>query len=537
MEPWWKGAVIYQIYPRSFLDTNGDGIGDLAGIHAKLDYIASLGVDAIWLSPIYPSPDRDFGYDVSDYCDIDPKFGTLDQFDALLEAVHKRGLRLILDQVLSHTSDRHPWFEDSILGGDKKDWYVWADPREDGTAPNNWLSAFGGPAWAYHPVRRQYYHHKFFREQPKLNLHHPDARKAAIDVLKFWLDRGVDGFRLDVANTFLHDVTLTDNPPVPTDQRSARNWSHAPRLQQHIHDANRVENAEMLKDIRVLADQYPDAFVFGEFSEEPRLLPRFVGADVLHSGYTFDFIDDESFAPEVFKAYYDFLAEHPHVWPCATFSNHDVVRTVTRYGDKGPGGGSDPRLAKLALALLLCLKGTVLLFQGEELGLDQADIGARETIRDPMGDIYYPYYKGRDGARTPMPWSCQDGGQKEEHLGFTTGRPWLPLSPGHGALTVDAQEANATSVLRFARAALKARKQNSMLSCGNIEKIHIDGNVLSFERRLGDDRVRCIFNLGKEAADIGTFQSSGAVVSALSVGARGGEKSLPGHSSLVISPS
>jgi len=529
MEPWWKGAIIYQIYPRSYLDTNGDGIGDLEGIRRKLDYIAALGVDAIWLSPIYPSPDRDFGYDVADYCDVDRKFGNLADFDALLGDVHAKGMKLILDQVLSHTSDEHPWFKNSVLSGDKKDWYVWADPRDDGTAPNNWLSAFGGPAWAYHPARRQHYHHKFYREQPKLNLHHPDARKAAIDVLKFWLDRGVDGFRLDVANTYLHDKELTDNPAIPPNDRTGREWSHPPRMQRHIHDANRIENAEMLKEIRALVNRYPDAFVFGEFSEEPELLPKFVGPEVLHSGYTFDFLDDRSFAPEVFKAYFDFLGQHPHVWPCVTFSNHDSVRAVTRYGQAAAGAGGMPDLAKLSIALLLCLKGTVLLYQGEELGLDEADVARREDIKDPMGDLYFPFFKGRDGARTPMPWVAE-----RANLGFSEGHSWLEPSPSHQPLTASKQEIEKDSVLSFTQRALAVRHTIAALTIGNIENIQIEDSVLEFDRVSDSVKVKCIFNLALEGPSAEIKPVTGELIAALSPGGYAGDRQLPPLSALVM---
>ncbi|MFP4003499.1 MAG: alpha-amylase family glycosyl hydrolase, partial [Alphaproteobacteria bacterium] len=424
---WWRGAVVYQIYPRSFADSNGDGIGDLNGILARLDHVAALGADAIWLSPVYPSPNRDFGYDVSDYCAIHPEFGTMADFDALLSEVHARGMKLILDQVLSHTSDEHPWFADSVLGGEKRDWYVWAEAKADGTAPNNWLSAFGGPAWSWHPARRRYYHHKFLRQQPKLNLHHPQAREAALQVLRFWLDRGVDGFRLDVANSYLHDPALTDNPPEP--DPTPYHWAHAPRLQRHCHDANRPENAEMLREIRKLMDDYPGSFAFGEFSEAPEMIGAYAGPGALHSGYTFDFIEDERFEPGGFKAYYGMLARTAGLWPCVTFSNHDSVRTVTRFGRRPPGSGADPDLARLCLSLLLCLRGTVLLYQGEELGLDQAEIEDRELIRDPVGDLYFPFFKGRDGSRTPMPWQAD-----APNAGFSASTPWLPLAASHKAM-------------------------------------------------------------------------------------------------------
>jgi alpha-glucosidase len=491
---WWRSAVIYQIYPRSFADSNGDGAGDLRGIISRLDHVAALGVNAIWLSPVYPSPNRDFGYDVSDYCAIHPEFGTMADFGALLAEVHARGMKLILDQVLSHTSDEHPWFQDSVLGGGKRDWYVWADAKEDGTAPNNWLSAFGGPAWSYHPARRQYFHHKFLRQQPKLNLHHPQARAATLDVLRFWLDKGVDGFRLDVANSYLHDPALAGNPPVPRESRTNYHWAHAPRLQRHCHDANRPENAEMLRDIRKLMDAYPGSFAFGEFSEAPEMIGAYAaGPEALHSGYTFDFIEDESFRPEGFSAYYGMLARTAGLWPCVTFSNHDSVRTVTRFGRRPAGAGADPELAKLCLSLLLCLRGTVLLYQGEELGLEQADITDRTQIRDPVGDLYFPYFKGRDGSRTPMPWHAE-----APHAGFSAGRPWLPVPASHARQAADRQDRDPQSVLNFARDAIAARRGNPALLHGEIVFLDAPGPVLAFERRHEQQCLLCMFNLGRE---------------------------------------
>ena len=270
---WWKGAVVYQIYPRSFRDTNGDGIGDLKGIEEKLDHVAGLGADAIWLSPFYPSPNKDFGYDVSDYCDVAPEMGTLADFDRLVKETHKRGMKLIVDQVLAHTSEQHQWFQESQLSADnaKSDWYVWADAKEDGTVPNNWLSAFGGPAWSWNPVRRQYYHHKFLKSQPKLNFHNEEVVDACMNVLRFWLDRGVDGFRLDVANAYLHDARLTDNPPLPMEKRTFMDWAHAPRLQQHIHDANIPENEWAMKRVRAVMEEYDERLAFGEFSERQEM--------------------------------------------------------------------------------------------------------------------------------------------------------------------------------------------------------------------------------------------------------------------------
>ncbi|MEN6543200.1 alpha-glucosidase family protein [Parvibaculum sp.] len=495
-KPWWQGAVVYQIYPRSFLDTDGDGIGDLKGIERKLDYVASLGADAIWLSPIYPSPNRDFGYDVSDYCGIAPEMGTMADFDRLVKETHARGLKLILDQVLSHTSDQHPWFQESLLSRNnaKADWYVWAEAKEDGTPPNNWLAAFGGAAWSWHPLRQQYYFHKFLKSQPKLNFHNPDVVEACMNVLRFWLDRGVDGFRLDVANSYVHDEHLRDNPPVPMAERTFANWAHAPRLQRHIYDANTPENEWAMKRVRKVMDEYDDRLAFGEFSEEPSMFGIYAGGmERLHTGYTFDFLEDWTFQPKVFRTYFDeLLMPLDHLWPCVTFSNHDIVRPVTRWG----GGQGDDQLAKLELALLMTLKGTVLMYQGEELGLPEVDL-ERKWIQDPVGDLYFPFSKGRDGCRTPMPWEAAS-----HEAGFTNGSPWLPIPDYHRVRAADAQQKDDASVLAFARHLIATRKAHAALVDGDIRFLEAEGDaILAFERVASGERLLCVFNLSRNEAE------------------------------------
>jgi len=476
--PWWRGAVVYQVYVRSFCDSNGDGQGDFAGLISQLDYIAALGVDAIWLSPIHSSPNRDWGYDVSDYDGVHPDYGTLEEFDRLVEAVHARGLKLLLDEVLAHTSDEHAWFAASRDGDPaKRDWYVWADPRDDGTVPNNWLSVFGGPAWSYQPARRQYYHHKFLRQQPKLNWTHPASREAALKVLDLWLGRGVDGFRLDVANAFLHDETLTDNPPIPAAQRGEVEWSAAANMQRHIHDSNLEENRALLDVVRRRVERHgKEKFVFGEFSEEFERSGCYLPSDTgLHAGYNFALLLAKDAAEIV--AHLATLARYPKHWPCIAFSNHDVIRTASRFGVAN---------AKAMLALLFSLRGTILLYQGEELGLPEVDL-ARNQLRDPVGDLYYPLFKGRDGCRTPMPW---DAGKPQ--LGFTTGAPWLPLGPAHRALAVSGQDSDPASTLNFARAFLKARKHNASLLSGDLVLRAAPAGLIAFSR--GD--MLCVFNLG-----------------------------------------
>lgn len=490
--PWWRGAVVYQIYIRSFFDSNGDGQGDLPGVIAKLDYVSKLGPDAIWLSPIHPSPNCDWGYDVSDYDGVHPDYGSIVDFEQLIAQAHQRRLKVLLDAVLSHTSDQHSWFQESLSPDSKKaDWYVWAAAQPDGTPPNNWLSTFGGPAWTYHPARRQYYHHKFLRQQPKLNWHHAGARAAALRVLVAWLARGADGFRLDVANSYLHDVSLADNPAVSLPERTPRHWARETNLQRHTHDANLGENASALDAIRRAVESFVDRFAFGEFFEDVERSGGYLPPDKgLHSGYTFELLQLNALTPDAIRDFYAQLERHPGYWPCISFSNHDVMRTVSRLGEAGAG----PEFAKLALALLLALKGTVLLYQGEELGLPESEL-AREQLKDPVGIRYYPEHKGRDGCRTPMPW---DGAAHA--LGFSTGSPWLPASAAHRPLSVVAQENDPQSPLNFVRAAMAARRGSTPLKLGEIAFLDAPTDVLVFERRHENESVLCVFNLGSAAA-------------------------------------
>ncbi len=528
--PWWQGAILYHIYVRSFFDSDGDGYGDLPGVEAKLDYIKSLGVDGIWLSPIHPSPNRDWGYDIADFEGVQPDYGTEDDFQHLLNAAHAKGLRIVLDEVLSHTSDEHPWFVESLTGGregPKADWYVWADPSQDGTAPNNWLSVFGGPAWAYQPARRQHYHHKFLRQQPKLNWRSPDAREAALSVLDRWLDKGVDGFRLDVAGTFLHDAALTNNPPVPMDERGGYNWSHAGNLQRHLFDSNLPENVETLGVIRDRVEAHGDRFVFGEFSEEEERCGAYLSPqEGLHSAYTFVLLLARKLAPSFIHDHYATLAAHPTHWPTISLSNHDVPRTVSRFGGENP----PPELAKLMFSLLLSLKGTTLIYQGEELGLPQASL-TRAQLRDPVGDLYWPYSAGRDGARTPMPWS------DEPSLGFTTGTPWLPAVAEHSALTVERQEADPESNLAFAREMISFRKASAALTMGSLEFLDVADPVLAFVRRWENETIACLFNLSAEPRFVEALELEGSILLEVRAGdaeLRGGSIGLSGYAAAFL---
>jgi alpha-glucosidase len=478
---WWRGAAVYQVYIRSFCDGNGDGQGDFIGLTSKLDYIKSLGMDAIWLSPIHPSPNRDWGYDVSDYEGVHPDYGTLEDFQRLVEAAHQRGLKIILDEVLCHTSDEHAWFAASRDGdAEKKDWYVWAPPKDDGTVPNNWLSVFGGPAWSYQPARRQYYHHKFLRQQPKLNWMNPAAREAALKVLDLWLERGVDGYRLDVANAFLHDTQLTDNPAIPADLRGPAEWAAAANMQRHLHDSNLEENRTVLDVIRRRVERFDDRFVFGEFSEEFDRAGAYLAPDKgFHAGYNFAFLLATDAAG--IRAHLEVLAQFPDHWPCIAFSNHDVIRTASRFGVWA---------VPVMLALLCALRGTMLLYQGEELGLPEVEL-RRDQLKDPVGDLYYPLFKGRDGCRTPMPWDAA-----KANFGFSSGTPWLPLGPQHRALAVSEQEKDPASALNVFRAMMHQRAATDSLRTGDLTLMDAPLPVIAFRR--GED-VLCVFNLGPEA--------------------------------------
>jgi alpha-glucosidase len=491
--PWWRGAVVYQIYVRSFFDSNGDGQGDLPGVIAKLDYIRSLGVDAVWLSPIHPSPNRDWGYDVADYEAIQHDYGSMADFEALLIEAHGRGLKIIMDEVLAHTSDEHAWFIESRKGaaGSKADWYVWADPKLDGTAPNNWLSVFGGPAWSYQPDRRQHYHHKFLRQQPKLNWRNPDAREAALRVFDVWLARGVDGFRLDVATAYLHDAALTDNPAIPLADRTEHNWAQPSFMQRALHDANLPEGLAVLDQIRRRVEAFDDRFVFGEYSEEPERAGGFSAPDEgLHAGYTFHLLGARRLSPRFIRRHFEMLAAHPRHWPCISFCNHDVERTASRFGGPNP----PPALARLLLAVLLSLRGTILIYQGEELGLPEADL-RRDQLRDPVGDLYYPVNKGRDGCRTPIPWRPD-----APNLGFSTGAPWLPAAPEHAGLTVAAQDADAASSLAFARAFTALRAASPALKWGDMDFEDAPEPLLVFRRAHADETLLCVFNMSPAPA-------------------------------------
>ena len=402
---WWRGAVIYQIYPRSFQDSNSDGVGDLAGIIHRLPYVASLGVDAIWISPFFPSPMLDFGYDVMNYRDVDPMFGTLADFDALIQRAHELGLRVMIDLVLSHTSDQHRWFRESRSSRDnpKANWYVWADAKPDGTVPNNWLSIFGGASWEWDSERLQYYQHNFLKEQPDLNFHEPEVQEELLAVARFWLERGVDGFRLDTINFYFCDRELRDNPVLPVDRRD---YSTAPAVnpynwQEHLYDKSRPEMIGFLKRFREVMNEFGDIAAVGEVGDAQRgmeIMGEYTrGDDLMQMCYAFEFLSpDAPSGRRVGQVLRKFATVAADGWACWAFSNHDVERHATRWN-------MDAAQLRVYLALMLSLRGSVCLFQGEELGLTEAYVPFEE-LQDPYGKRFWPKFRGRDGCRTPMPW-------------------------------------------------------------------------------------------------------------------------------------
>jgi alpha-glucosidase len=491
---WWRGAVIYQIYPRSFQDSNGDGIGDLAGIIHRLPHVSELGVDAIWISPFFRSPMKDFGYDVSDYRDVDPMFGTLGDFDALIQRAHELGLKVLIDLVLSHSSSEHPWFKECRSSRDnaKADWYVWADAKPDGSPPNNWLAIFGGSAWQWDGERMQYYLHNFLPEQPDLNLHNPQVQQELLDVARFWLERGVDGFRLDTINFYFHDPELRDNPAL---EPNRRNDTIAPSVnpynwQEHLYDKNRPENLEFLKRFRAVLDEFPGATAVGEVGDAQRgmeIQAQYTsGGDKVHMCYDFAFLSATPLTgtrvAEVLDAFETSIGDG---WACWAFSNHDVARHASRWNLTEEG-------RRLYAALLLSLRGSVCIYQGEELGLTEAYV-AFEDLQDPYGIQFWPKFKGRDGCRTPMPWVTDN-----QNGGFTDAKPWLPVAMEHLPRSVMQQINDPGSTIAFYRDMIAFRQAHPVLRTGSYTPVAAREDLVAFTRTLGDTRMLCIFNMSAE---------------------------------------
>ena len=492
---WWRGAVIYQIYPRSFQDSDSNGIGDLEGIRRRLPYVASLGVDAIWISPFFTSPMRDFGYDVSDYRDVDPMFGRLSDFDAVIAEAHRLGLKVMIDLVLSHTSDEHPWFQESSSSrrNARANWYVWADAKPDGTPPNNWLSIFGGSAWQWDPGRQQYFLHNFLVTQPDLNFHEPAVQEALLDVTRFWLDRGVDGFRLDTINFYFADAHLRDNPALAPEYRNAHiapavnpyNW------QEHIYSKNRPENLVFIERFRALLNEH-GAVSLGELGDAQRGLEMLgeytAGERRIHMCYGFEFLaNDKPTAPRIADVFDRFDRVAGQGWACWAFSNHDVRRHVTRW-QLGPDA------ARCFTTLMMALRGSACIYQGEELGLPEAEV-AYEDLQDPYGMQFWPEFKGRDGCRTPMAWTASN-----RNAGFSDGPPWLPVDSAHLPLAVEVQEQDPGALVHHYRRAIASRRAHRALAKGAQSRVRAHGNLLTFTRALDGETIFCAFNLGDAPA-------------------------------------
>jgi alpha-glucosidase len=478
---WWERGVIYQVYPRSFQDSDGDGVGDLAGIEARLDHVVSLGVDAIWLSPIFPSPMADFGYDVADYCGVASVFGDLAAFDRLLSAVHARGLKLLLDFVPNHSSDQHPWFVESRAARDspKRDWYIWGDPRPDGGPPNNWISDFGGSAWEWDPATGQYYLHAFLKEQPDLNWRNPELRAAMMDVLRFWFDRGVDGFRIDVLWHIVKAEGLPDNPMNLdwTPDRTERD-----RLIQ-LHSTDQAEAHAISADFRALADGYGDRVLVGEIFLPNDRHARWYGTPErpqVHLPFNFQLIENRWDASVLRRVIADYEASLPAFgWPNWVIGSHDAPRIAARIGEVQ---------ARVAAMLLLTLRGTPTMYQGDELGIGKVDIPP-DRIRDPQHFRQPDLDIGRDRSRTPMPWDASP------NAGFSTGEPWLPLGDDWPTRNVAAQDTDPRSILNLYRSLLTLRRANPALAAGGFALVDAPDGVLAYQREHDGKPLLILLNL------------------------------------------
>jgi alpha-glucosidase len=483
---WWRDGVIYQIYPRSFADSNGDGVGDLPGIISKLDYLQWLEVDAIWLSPINPSPMADFGYDVSNYHDIDPIFGSLADFDRLVSDAHVRSIRIVLDMVMNHTSDQHPWFIESRSSRDnpKRDWYIWRDPK-NGREPNNWESVFGGKAWQFDERTGQYYLHLFVPGQPDLNWRNPQVKETLFGECAFWLDRGVDGFRLDVAHMFVKAIDLPDNPR----KFGLRGYDQ----QDHSNHVNLPETHAIWKEFRQLLNRYDERMAVGEV--EPVGAEGYYGGgdDELHLVFNFAMLHQRRWDARAFRdlvqVWYDKLPQG--AWPCWVLNNHDNRRSISRFAT----GTSTEARAKVAATMLLTLRGTPFLYYGEELGLREGRIPRAEIV-DPPGRKYWPIYKGRDGCRTPMPWDASP------NAGFSSARPWLRVNADYAHVNVESERRDPHSLLNYYRQLIVLRHASPALRQGTYRPLNQTGDVFAYERAAADQRLLIALNFASRPAQI-----------------------------------
>jgi alpha-glucosidase len=503
-QEWWRGCVLYQVYLRSFKDASGDGIGDLRGVVEKLDYIRDLNVDGLWLTPFYPSPQKDFGYDIVDFRNVDERHGSMEDFVELLEEAHKRDLKVLIDFIPAHTSDEHPWFKESrsSRNNPKADWYIWSDASKDGAPPSNWLSSFGGPAWEWEPRRSQYYYHPFLTCQPALNLHNEETLKAVLHQMEFWFDRGVDGMRFDAVQCLSCDPDFRSNPPVSSSGSSVL-YGGGPNnpfgKQAHLFDRDVPEALDIVARMRDVADRYePERILIGELADtdSSRLSDKYTTeGQCFHAVYDFDLINtgpDVKNLSRLLEARSAFLRTG---WLMNVFSNHDSKRSVSNMTEFAVDAGRRRDAAKLLLFMQFSLRGGGIIYQGEELGLPQAEVGY-EDLQDPWGRNLWPDFEGRDGARTPMPWSADgDAG------GFSTGEPWLPVVEEHLKLAVDRQEADPESNLRFVRDFLAWRREQPVLKWGG-ERVHGgDCAPLIVWDRYGDGRVlTCVANFSLKDA-------------------------------------
>jgi alpha-glucosidase len=481
---WWQHAVFYEIYPRSFADSNNDGIGDLKGITSKLDYLKDLGVDAIWISPCFPSPQVDFGYDVSDYENIDPMYGTLADFDMLTSEAKKRGIHVILDFVVNHTSDQHQWFLDSKSSRTSahRDWYIWRDGKGPGQPPNNWASTFGGSAWKFDPTTDQYYYHYFYAEQPDLNWRNPAVKDAMFDVTRWWYKRGVAGFRLDAVDTLFEDPTLRDNPI----QKSGKNAFGDP-FEEKKYNTKLPEVHDVLRGLRQVADEHNAVLIGETWTADVAELDQYYGPgnNELQLPMDFLFTMVNKLSPAEFRKQIA-AVDAASGWPTFVISNHDIVRSYDRYGD----GKHNDQIAKLMAALYLTLRGTPIMYYGEEIGMKTTPPTRQEDVKDPIGRTGWPKEKGRDGERTPMQWNSS------ENAGFTKGTPWLPVPPTYKTHNVADEAKNSDSVLEFYKKVLKLRHTNQALLEGNYKAINEDdANVLSYLRTHKDQTVVVVLNM------------------------------------------
>jgi alpha-glucosidase len=502
---WWQNAVFYEIYPRSFADSNNDGIGDLNGIASKLDYLKDLGVDAIWITPCFPSPQVDFGYDVSDYENIDPMYGTLADFDRLVSEANKRGIHIILDFVVNHTSDQHPWFLDSKSSRTSvhRDWYIWRDGKGPGQPPNNWLSTFGGSAWKFDPTTGQWYYHYFYAAQPDLNWRNPAVKNAMFDVTRWWYKRGVSGFRLDAVDTLFEDPNLHDNPVL-----SGKNAFGDP-IEKNIYNTKLPEVHDVLRGLRKIADEYNAVLIGETWTADIAELNRYYGKgnNELQLPMDFLFTTVNKLSPAEFRKQIA-AVNSASGWPTFVISNHDIPRSYDRYGD----GVHNDQIAKVMAGLYLTLRGTPIMYYGEEIGMKTTPPTRREDVKDPIGRRGWPKEKGRDGERTPMQWD------QSENAGFTKGTPWLPVPPTYKTHNVADESKDPNSVLSFYEAVLKLRHTNAALLDGSYVPLNEnDQNVLSYLRVYEDQTVLVALNMSATKQNVNFELSKNGFKSATSL--------------------